>query len=128
MLSKLYLVTIEGRGDGSGNYCDYYRPGISFFTSRAKANKAIRDYVHNYDEDIEISVAKCNEIIDKGGVGINEHKWISVKIVEKNPKVLDCENDWREPIKDLRFYKKLSKEEKATVETVISKEDDISED
>ncbi|GAG74179.1 unnamed protein product [marine sediment metagenome] len=43
---KVYCLTLEKKGDGSGNYVDYYRPGISLFTDTEKLKKILMEYIY----------------------------------------------------------------------------------
>jgi hypothetical protein len=75
-----YLVSIEGIGDGSGNYCNFFRPGNSLFTSRERAALAIQKMCEKYDLELTVQ-----EIIRRDKINLTENIWINITYMPINP-------------------------------------------
>jgi len=72
----MYLMSIEGMGDGSGNFADYFSPVIAVYDSLEKLYKAFDDECKHHDEGI--SRIKFVEYFNAGGVIFNEYSWIKI--------------------------------------------------
>ena len=101
-ISKVYIVSLEGKGDGSNNFGGFVRPGISVFTQKKLAAIAIYRYIQSEDlvEDLfeklvdteydlenldqRVLLEKCVEIVENGGWEIDEMRWIRVEQIGIN--------------------------------------------
>ena len=108
-ISKVYIVSLEGEGDGSNNFVGFVRPGISVFTQKKLAARAIYKYIESEDllEDLfeelvdteydlenldikfeewrnQVLLKKCVEIVENGGYKIDEMRWIRVEKIGIN--------------------------------------------
>ncbi len=80
----MWIVSTEGRGDGSDNFVDNFRPGVSVFSNRQLMIRAIRKHLAEYkvNKDVE-------HIIRVGGCDIDGENAIRVWETELNPEELD---------------------------------------
>ena len=113
-ISEVYIVSLEGKGDGSNNFVGFVRPGISVFTQKKLAAIAIYRYIQSEDllEDLfeqlvdteydlenwdqRVLFEKCVEIVENGGWEIDEMRWIRVEKIEINDLTLNGHHysDW----------------------------------
>jgi hypothetical protein len=118
-MRKLYVVTTEYKGDGSWNYTDHYRPGISVYTDINKALKASIEYMYKYaypfnrkdfygdcdskfkerielNDKNEISNFKrrklFNHLLDR--IELDEDSWIRIETTEINASKLKETTPW----------------------------------
>ena len=100
-MSEIYIISVEGKGDGSNNFGGYCRPGISVFSDIDLAAEAIYDYLESnraletlVDEDSlsededkndRLFLEKCREIVEDVYHKINERHWIRVDVKNLNP-------------------------------------------
>lgn len=110
MNNPIYIVSLEGKGDGSNNFTGFVRPGISVFTKKKMAVRAIYNYIKSedlfeemvdkeYEEDgsdikyeewyEQVLLERCIEIIGNGGCEIDDYRWIRVEKVEMNGETLN---------------------------------------
>ena len=90
MSQELYVVSVEGRGDGSGNWDDFNRPGISVYTAKNKLIIGIQAFLPQKTKK------EVEDIIDDGGYRIDEDSWIRIDRKPRNPPKLqdDHWSDW----------------------------------
>lgn len=103
-MSNVIVVTVENKGDGSGNFTDYFRPGVNVFTNQVAAAIAIAAYLkHHYDDDIPEGEnedlffnKKAFEIVEMRGYDINgEDHYIRVEVLPVDPPTLKKYDDWK---------------------------------
>lgn len=101
-MNEIYIVCIEGQGDGSQNFNEYFRPGINLFTNLNIMRESIRKYLcYNHDDvtfdkkNIKSNYIIIDNIIDKGGIVIDEFTWIRIETKSFNPLILaNNSSDW----------------------------------
>lgn len=85
----MYLMSIEGMGDGSGNFCSYFAPIITIYDSLEKLYKDFNNECKHNDE--EINRIKFVELFNKGGIIFNEYSWIKLMKIQLNKSIsLGC--------------------------------------
>lgn len=112
----MFVVSVEGKGDGSGNFTGYKRPGISIFSNKDNAAVAIFRYLKSLDEyeiiDEDLLTDEYTDealnnsllqisyrIINEGGHKTHDYRWIRVDIVPVDTHSLNPDHyaDWDLP-------------------------------
>ncbi len=78
-MTSLYVLTTEEKGDGSGNFADFYRPAISIFDSKEEVYNAIfkyleiidKQYADNFKKNCSNKNTVYDHIISNNGFIIN---------------------------------------------------------
>lgn len=113
----MWIVSIEGSGDGSGNLEGWNRPGLSLFSNKSKAAEGIKFYLETYCKnqlgiDIDIPLSRATIICDNDGIVINEFCQLRVEEIKTNPKSLQkghwCYWDLKNKLKLNNFIKELN--------------------
>jgi hypothetical protein len=115
-MRELYIVTTEHKGNGSWNYIDYYRPGISVYTKINRALEACIEYMYKYkyplnqtnicsnlnsgctklDDKHEISSFKRKKLFNHllNRIELDDNSWIRMEVIKENTSKLKNYTNW----------------------------------
>lgn len=83
-MSIMWVITIEGRGDGSSNYTDYFRPSINIYDNVDSMRTALTAYMRaNY----EWVIYDIEKIIREKYFRINYYAWIRISRININGEI-----------------------------------------
>ena len=108
-MATIYVVSVEGIGDGSGNYTGYFRPGISLYTSKTEMIKGIKSFVEE-ESGVELTNKDIKNMIQQGGYEMFESKWIRIEKIIKNPEKMQ-NSHWYNWDLELKKHKDSDNEE-----------------
>ncbi len=121
---NVYVLCVEGQGDGSSNWSSYNRPGISVFTSSSKLVTTLKKYMKDdWKSKIGRNMTRedARKIFEDGGIRITERRWVRIIKYgskykqDKNPEDLQ-EDYWYKWDEDELDELEELKEEKTVVD------------
>lgn len=93
-----YIISVEGKSDGSCNCYDYKRPGLSLYTDRKKAILAVFEYISDNLDLNSFSHNICEKMFDEcilgnyDGIYIDSYTWLRLHKIKENDE--DLQEDY----------------------------------
>ena len=102
-MTNIYVVSIESHGDGSNNWGDNNRPGITVYTNLDHLYSALEKYL--CQEKLNLNQKLFQDIIRQGGVTLDDDLQIRVNSDLLNPEMLNQDHGchWKLPNKAKSF-------------------------